>query len=107
MQDPENFTVIELATGFLAIAALFQIFDGLQVSASNSLRGLKDTTAAMVLTLIAYLGIGVPIGAALCFVLDLRGNGLWLGMTAGLAAAAVLLTLRFRSQISVSQRNDG
>ena len=100
MFDPVNVDVIKFATGFLAIAALFQMVDGLQVSASNALRGLKDTTAAMVLTLIAYWGIGVPCGALLCFVFELRGNGLWLGMTVGLAAAAVLLTWRFQQQIN-------
>lgn len=97
--DLENMAVIEFAFGFLAIAALFQIVDGLQVAASNCLRGLKDTTAAMYLTLISYWVIGVPTGAILCFIFDLRGNGLWLGMTVGLAAAAVLLTARFRQQI--------
>lgn len=97
--DVENAQVIKFAIGFLAIAALFQIFDGLQVAASNCLRGLKDTTAAMILTLISYWGIGVPIGALLCFVFELRGTGLWLGMTVGLAAAAILLTLRFRQKI--------
>jgi MATE family multidrug resistance protein len=99
MQDPENFELIKFATAFLAIAALFQIVDGLQVSASNALRGLKDTTAAMILTLIAYLGLGVPTGAILCFVFEMRGQGLWLGLTTGLAAAAILLTSRFVYQI--------
>ena len=97
--DPENFEVVKLATSFLAIAAMFQIVDGLQVAASNCLRGLKDTTAAMILTLISYWIIGVPVGALLGFVFDLRGQGLWLGMTVGLAAAAILLTLRFRTKV--------
>ena len=100
MQDSANQVVIQLATGFLAIAALFQTVDGLQVCASSSLRGLKDTTAAMILTLISYWGIGAPAGAMLCFVLGFDGNGLWLGMTCGLAAAAVLLTVRFQRSIS-------
>lgn len=99
MQDPANAIVIRLAVGFLAIAALFQTVDGLQVCASSSLRGLKDTTAAMILTLISYWGIGVPVGAWLCFSAGLQGNGLWLGMTFGLATAALLLTIRFQRQI--------
>lgn len=104
MEAPENLEVIQFAMGFLAVAALFQMVDGLQVSASNALRGLKDTTAAMVLTLISYWGIGVPCGALLCFVFKLEGNGLWLGMTVGLAAAALLLTLRFQQQINLRSR---
>ena len=102
--DPTNVEVIKFACGFLAIAALFQVVDGLQVCASASLRGLKDTTAAMILTLISYWGIGVPIGAYLCFVVGFRGDGLWLGMTCGLAAAAILLTGRFL--IKTAEQND-
>ncbi len=98
VNEVENTVVMQHAVTFLAIAAMFQIVDGLQVSASNALRGLKDTTAAMVLTLFSYWGIGIPIGGLLCFSLDLRGNGLWWGMTAGLAVAAALLTSRFRYQ---------
>jgi MATE family multidrug resistance protein len=90
-----NQGVIQLATSFLAIAAMFQVVDGLQVAASCSLRGLKDTTAAMILTLISYWGIGCVAGAYLCFSRELGGNGLWLGMTLGLATAALLLTVRF------------
>ena len=100
LHDAKNLPVVEFATSFLAFAALFQIVDGLQVAASNALRGLKDTTAAMILTLISYWGFGAPAGAILCFSFDLRGNGLWLGMTVGLAAAAILLTIRFQSQIN-------
>ncbi len=92
----ENAEVIQFATSFLAIAALFQIVDGLQVAASGSLRGLKDTHAAMVLTLISYWGVGMISGYVLCFVVGLKGNGLWLGMTLGLAVAAILLTVRFQ-----------
>ncbi|MEM9412155.1 MAG: MATE family efflux transporter [Planctomycetota bacterium] len=97
----ENADVVQFAIRFLAIAAMFQIVDGLQVAASNALRGLKDTTAAMVLTLISYWGLGVPAGALMCFVFEWRGLGLWLGMTVGLAAAALLLAIRFRQQISL------
>ena len=97
--DVENLKVVKYALSFLAIAALFQIFDGMQVAASNALRGLKDTKAAMILTLISYWGMGAPAGALMCYVFDMRGIGLWLGMTVGLAAAALLLTARFQQQI--------
>lgn len=95
-----NQNVIKFATSFLAIAALFQVVDGLQVAASGSLRGLKDTTAAMVLTLFSYWGVGCVVGYYLCFVKGQGGDGLWLGMTTGLATAAILLTIRFHRRIA-------
>ena len=88
-------TVIQFSIAFLQIAALFQIVDGLQVAASNALRGLKQTRAAMNLTLIAYWLIGIPACLVLGFSLGLEGRGIWYGLTIGLAAAAIMLTFRF------------
>ena len=93
--DPEHLKVIDFAIAFLQIAALFQIVDGLQVSASNALRGLKQTRAAMNLTLIAYWLIGIPALLGLGFWAAMEGRGIWFGLTIGLAAAAVMLTVRF------------
>jgi len=92
---PEHENIADTAIAFLQIAALFQIADGLQVAASNSLRGLKQTRPAMNLTLIAYWLIGIPSCLTLGFWLGLEGRGLWYGLTIGLAAAAVMLTFRF------------
>lgn len=100
---PENQTVLKYAVSFLAVAAWFQVADGLQVAASNSLRGLKETKAAMKWTLFAYWLIGIPVGAALGFKLERLGGwglgwggvGLWYGLTIGLAAAALFLAVRF------------
>ena len=94
----ENLEVVEYASRFLAIAGLFQVVDGIQVAANLSLRGLKDTAVAMVLTLISYWGIGCTAGLILAFGLDWGGTGIWTGMTAGLAAAACLLALRFQAR---------
>lgn len=98
--EPINQGVIEFAISFLWIAALFQVFDGLQVAANLSLRGLKDTKAAMVITLISFWCIGATTGVLLCFLVGLGGTGLWWGMTIGLATAAILLAWRFQSRIT-------
>ncbi len=89
------------ATGFLALAAAFQIFDGVQVTASGALRGLHDTRRPMFITLAAYWLVGMPVAWWLAFGLGLGPNGLWWGLTAGLAAAAFGLAARF-SMLKVS-----
>ena len=99
---PENQNVIRWAYSFFAVAAMFQIFDGLQVSASNALRGLKDTKAAMVLTLIAYWGLGATSGLVLARSMGFGPIGLWYGLTIGLGSAALLLILRYRWYSSAS-----
>src|SRR5690606_14810296 len=41
--DPAAAEVARLAASFLAVAAVFQIFDGIQVVVVGALRGLRDT----------------------------------------------------------------
>lgn len=79
----------------LSLAALFQLSDGVQVSANGALRGMKDTRVPVLITLFAYWGIGLPTGLALAFQAGLAARGMWLGLFAGLTVAAVLLTWRF------------
>jgi len=93
--DPVNATVVSLAVTFLAFAALFQIADGAQAVASGMLRGLHDTTVPMIYAAIGYWGVGMPLGALLAFHYGLRGNGIWIGLSAGLAVVAVLLLARW------------
>jgi MATE family multidrug resistance protein len=84
------------AGGFLLLSAAFQLFDGVQATANGALRGLKDTRMPMLLTLVSYWAIGMPVAWWLAFDLGHGPDGLWWGLTAGLAAAALGLTLRFR-----------
>jgi len=93
--EPVNTQALSLATGYLAVAALFQLVDGAQVSAAAALRGLSDTRMPMILALIGYWLIGLPTAYLCGFILGWRGVGIWLGLAAGLAFVAVVLTLRF------------
>jgi MATE family multidrug resistance protein len=74
---------------------MFQFFDGLQVSASGALRGLKDTRVSMLITLVSYWLIGIGSGLWFCFVANWAGRGLWFGLVLGLATASPLLAWRF------------
>ena len=95
-------TLVSYATQFLRIAGLFQVFDGLQVAASNALRGLKQTRTAMNWTLISYWIVGAPACLLLAFPAGLEGRGLWYGLTIGLAAAAASLSWRFYQHFSTT-----
>ncbi len=99
LDDPANSGVIAHASAFLRVAAMFQLVDGLQVSAIGALRGLKDTRVPMLITLIAYWPIGIGVGVYLAFGLDWQGVGLWYGLVAGLAVAAVWLVSRFAALV--------
>jgi multidrug resistance protein, MATE family len=92
---PANQSPLMLAAGFLLVAALFQLFDGAQVTMAAALRGLNDTTMPLIIALIGYWGLGFPIAYILAFPLGLRGMGIWWGLAAGLAVVAVVLVARF------------
>jgi MATE family multidrug resistance protein len=91
----EDEAVHGIAVRLLLMAAIFQIFDGLQVAGAGALRGLKDTAMPMFITLVAYWGLGLPLGVWMGLVLDGGPPALWIGLIAGLIAAAVLLNARF------------
>ena len=65
------------------------------MAANGALRGLKDTTVPMAVTALAYWGIGMPVGWWLAFHGGFGARGMWMGLIAGLTAAAVLLYTRF------------
>jgi MATE family multidrug resistance protein len=91
----ENQEVIRIAAQLLLVAAVFQISDGIQVVVLGALRGLQDVKIPMYMTFVAYWVIGFPISIYLGLYTDLGAVGIWLGLVAGLTAAALFLYLRF------------
>ena len=95
VDDPANRTVIPLAVSFLALAALFQIFDGAQAVGAGMLRGLHDTTIPMIYALFGYWVVGMGVAVWLGFGLGWEGVGIWTGLASGLAVVAVLMLFRW------------
>lgn len=101
MQDdePQRAEILAIGVGLLAMAALFQLVDGLQVISLGLLRGVQDTKAPMIMAAVSYWIVGIPCSYFFGFVLDFEGIGVWLGLVVGLGVAAVLLSWRFWSVI--------
>ncbi len=94
-RDPENAQVIALGVSFLALAAVFQIFDGAQVVGAGMLRGLQDTRWPMIFAGIGYWVIGLGVGAGLAFWMGWEGVGIWVGLATGLAVVSALMLTRW------------
>lgn len=92
--DPGNAAVLGLVAAFLPIAAAFALFDATQVACAQALRGLKDVRIPMIITGFSYWVIGFPVAAWLGLYTPLGAVGIWYGLLASLAAAAVLLGAR-------------
>ncbi|MGZ8919771.1 MAG: MATE family efflux transporter [Limisphaerales bacterium] len=92
VDDPE---VIRLAAQFFIVAALFQIADGVQVTAMSALRGLSDVKIPAMVAILAYWIISIPLAYLLAFSFNYGPIGIWVALALGLAIAALILTWRF------------
>jgi len=88
--------IVRYGTGLLFMAALFQLFDGAQVTGINVLRGAADTRVPMLITLLGYFAVGIPMAYGLGFHTPLRHQGIWAGLSVSLAVVALLLLWRVR-----------
>ena len=86
---------VALGAKLVMIAAVFQLFDGVQGVASGALRGAGDVRFAFLSNLVAYWVIGLPIALWLAFGVGMGAPGLWWGLTLGLVIVAFVLVARF------------
>jgi MATE family multidrug resistance protein len=95
-----NSEVLAIAIPLLFVAAIFQLFDGIQVVATGALRGSGDTRTPMLVNLMGHWLLGLPIGYVLGFVLGYGVTGLWIGLSIGLiVVGSVLLFVWARLQL--------
>lgn len=95
-----NTEVLALTSNLLIFIALFQLSDGLQNVSVGVLRGIQDVKIIMPIAFTSYWLLNLPVGYLLGFTLDMGPEGLVLGFTFGLSAAAILLILRIRRSLS-------
>ncbi|MGF1545646.1 MAG: MATE family efflux transporter, partial [Parvularculaceae bacterium] len=97
--DAANRELMALAATFLPIAAGFMLTDAVQVAANQSLRGLKDVRAPMVITGVCYWIVGFPFAAWLSQATPAGAAGVWWGILVGISSAALALSWRLRSLV--------
>ncbi len=93
----DNTEVIAIASKLILVAAVFQISDGIQVVVLGALRGLQDVKIPMYIAFVSYWIIGFPISFYLGKYTALASVGVWIGLLAGLTAAALFLYIRFHN----------
>lgn len=87
--------VVALGVQLLGIAAIFQLFDGVQAVASGALRGAGDVRFPFLANVGAHWLVGLPTSLLFGFVLGLGARGIWYGLTLGLVIVSILLAGRF------------
>lgn len=99
VNNPKNAEIVHFASQFLAISALFQIFEAIRISLFGALRALRDTRFTLFISILSFWGIALPIGYLMATRLDLGGAGLWWGMIIGAGFSLLLLVWRFKFKI--------
>ncbi|MEI8388804.1 MAG: MATE family efflux transporter [bacterium] len=84
--------IILTGSGLLFIAALFQIFDGTQITLSGALRGLGSTKPILFTMMFGYWAVGLPLGIYLAFVKHLKIYGLWIGLAVALFTCSLIFS---------------
>jgi MATE family multidrug resistance protein len=95
--------VIAQAAALLAVAALFQVFDGLQTVSLGILRGFADVKVPMLISVFSYIVIGLSVSYLCAFSFRMGPTGIWYGFLAGLLVAGILLSFRIRNRIRAIQ----
>lgn len=80
--------IIQMASSLLIIAAMFQLFDGMQVVIIGILRGLEDVRIPTLITLVGYWIIALPLAYLLAFTFRLETMGIWIALLCSLIFVA-------------------
>ncbi len=86
----------KIAMPILSILALFQVFDGLQISLSGICKGIKKTEIVLLANFIAYWLISIPLGYTLAFRFNFMLRGFWVGLVAAAIALCLIMILMLR-----------
>lgn len=91
----DQLDVVAATASLLAVAAVFQLTDGLQAVGAGTLRGAGDTRFSFVANVCGHYLVGLPVAIVCAFTLEMGVIGLWWGLAAGLSAVGFALLARF------------
>lgn len=86
----------DLVAMLLMVGATFFVADGVQTIAAGALRGLNDTRVPMLIAAFSYWVLGFVIAYMLAFTFGFGAVGVWIGLSCGTGANAILLIARFQ-----------
>ncbi|XWS75514.1 hypothetical protein CRYUN_Cryun01aG0096000 [Craigia yunnanensis] len=85
--------VVNYVAEMIPLLCISVLMDSLQAVLSGVARGTGWQHIGAYVNLGAFYLVGIPLAAVLCFALNLRGKGLWIGVLAGATVQASLLAL--------------
>ena len=89
--------LFKIAIPIMAVLALFQLFDGLQISLAGICKGLKRTEIVLIANFVAYWLISIPMGYTMAFRFGHNLIGFWYGLVAASIFLCLIMALMLRS----------
>ncbi len=99
----DDFAVVALASQLLLLGGIFQLSDGLQITAAGALRGMQITMLPMLINFVGYWIVALPISLYFSFKLLYGAPGLWYGLIIGLTVSAIMLTIILFKKLKQSE----
>lgn len=96
IHDAANALLIRDSSLLLSICSVLMIFDNFRIIGFGALRGLKDTKFPMYSSFIAFWVIGLSFSYLFGFYFQGGGQGIWWGLTLGIACGAAIVFLRVK-----------
>ena len=90
--------VIELTTDLLMLAAVFQVFDAIEMTVSGALNGAGQTRFTMWVSIGGAWLVLVPLSLLLGLVLEMGALGAWLALTVQIIVMSVITSWRFHQE---------
>jgi len=91
--------VIAIGVKMLVVVAIFQVFDGSQVTLGGILRGMGESKLILITTMIGHWVLGFPLGLYLAYQKHYQVLGLWIGLALGLCFIGVRLLYKTDQRI--------
>ena len=81
----------------LQILAVYMMIDQVQRCGQGAIRGMGMQKVGALANVLSYYCIGIPVGLLLCFKMEWKVNGLWIGMcAASIVSSLVFVAVRMR-----------
>ncbi len=85
--------LIKISIPIIYILALFQIFDGIQISFAGIFKGIKRTDVVLVANFVAYWLVSIPLGYYLAIKKGMNLMGFWIGLVSAAVVLCIIMSI--------------
>ena len=97
--------LIKISVPVVYILAMFQVFDGLQVSLSGVFKGIKKTGVVLFANFVGYWLIALPVGYILAFKFGMYIKGFWYAFVFASAILCLIMGVMLCRNIKKIEQN--